>query len=345
MGVRDERRQVSLEANRKPAQLLSEQDVLNYEMPPMLVDDLIIENTLVQIAADYGVGKSFLALDLALSIAAGRSTFLGQPLNRQGPVLYMVGEGMGRFKLRVMAWKQFHQVSARLPFNVWNGPINLMDAGEVEDFIKALNKRRPALVVIDTLSRCIVGQDENHAAVMTQAVAACDQIRVELGTTVLLLHHMNKGGDKDRGSTTVPAALDTQFFLRRKTKSERGDDGQPISTDLPGRIWVIHKKQKDMELGAKIELVKEVVTLRGQSERNGRPATSCVWRVAGQSDDVALEGKIIEIVSENDGIALTTVAREKLRGVRYDDARAAVRALIAAGKLDNNKGLHLAAAA
>ena len=66
--------------------LLSEQEVLDYPMPPLLVDDLFVQRTLIQIAATYGVGKTFVALDLALSIAAARPTFLGKALHLEGPV-------------------------------------------------------------------------------------------------------------------------------------------------------------------------------------------------------------------------------------------------------------------
>ena len=214
--------QETTDVEQRHEKLLSEKSVLGYEMPPLLVDDLIVENTLVQIAAEYGVGKSFVALDLALSIAAGRTTFLGKPVRRQGPVVYLVGEGIGRFKLRVMAWKQHHHVSETLPFYVWNGPINLLDPVQVDMFVTALEGVEPALVVIDTLSRCIVGANENDTATMTEAVEACDRIRVKLKTTMLIIHHMNKGRGDRQGLNRDARRTGDAVLLKAENEADEG---------------------------------------------------------------------------------------------------------------------------
>src|SRR5688572_33486429 len=65
--------------------LLNEADMLTYPKPPVLVDDLLIAGTLAALVSEPGMGKSFVALDLALSIAAGQSRFLGFPLRVPGP--------------------------------------------------------------------------------------------------------------------------------------------------------------------------------------------------------------------------------------------------------------------
>src|SRR6185369_9103877 len=117
------------------------------------------------------------ALDLALSIASGRPTFLGRPLRESGPVVYVLAEGIGRFKLRVLAWKHHHGVTQPLPFYWMNGALDLLDETEVKDFIGAIHSHRPVLIVLDTLSRCLAGADENSQSAMTAALQSCELIR------------------------------------------------------------------------------------------------------------------------------------------------------------------------
>lgn len=217
--------------------------------------------------------------------------------------------------------------------------MNLLDPVQLDQFINAVADRRPALVVVDTLSRCIVGANENDTATMTHAVDACDRIRTTLNTTVLILHHMNKGGLQDRGSTVLPGALDSQFFLRPKTKRAVTDDGEAYAATLPGRIRLIHAKQKDLDQGSEIELVKEVVKLEGLHEANGLPVTSCVWLIADDFDDAQLDKQIIDKVRESPGIRKDRVSKNV--GVRKQVASAAIKALIDSGQLVDSEGLRL----
>src|SRR6185312_531093 len=83
---------------------------------PFLVQDLIVENSSVALVAAPGSNKTFLALDLALSVATGQPTWLNRRLNRSGPVVYVLGEGGGRFTLRMRAWEQEHGIADGYPF-------------------------------------------------------------------------------------------------------------------------------------------------------------------------------------------------------------------------------------
>jgi len=53
------------------------------------------------------------------------------------------------------------------------------------------------LVVIDTLSRCSGGADENSNTEMARVIAAADQVQQRFHCTVLIVHHAGK--DRERG--------------------------------------------------------------------------------------------------------------------------------------------------
>src|SRR5262249_46295895 len=83
--------------------LLTLADLDNLPDPEWLVDGLVGQNALVVLFGPPGVGKSFLALDLALSIATGRP-WLGRKTT-QGGVVYVYAEGTSELKHRAAAWR------------------------------------------------------------------------------------------------------------------------------------------------------------------------------------------------------------------------------------------------
>ncbi len=149
-----------------------------------------------------GVGKSFLALEYALRAA------------QENTVIYVAAEGASGYQARVKAWCMHHDADeGHLYFCA--EAVNLMKLQEVDAFLGVLSdlNAKPALVVIDTLARCMVGGDENSAKDMGLAIAACDRIRQRAHAAVLVVHHTGKGGDY-RGSSALKGALDTMIELK-----------------------------------------------------------------------------------------------------------------------------------
>ncbi|MFC4353390.1 AAA family ATPase [Fodinicurvata halophila] len=205
---------------RERGALLTFQELM--ELPPL---SFLVEETLVQgsFALMYGApkaGKTFLALDMALSVAAGR-TWQGRETQR-GHVLYVSAEGTGGLPQRVTAWIE----SARLDdlerkrltqnFRVWRNPVNLCSQDETAGLIGAIRDEQldPVLIVVDTLARCFVG-NENSAEDMGKFIAGVDSLRDAFpGATVLVIHHQGKDEEKGaRGSTALRGAIDTGIRL------------------------------------------------------------------------------------------------------------------------------------
>ena len=157
--------------------------------PEYLVEDVLVQDTLAVLYSPAGAGKSFGALDLALSIATG-TPWQGRAV-KSGAVVYIAAEGGAGLGQRVRAWMTKHQV-ARID-NAWFvlGAVNLLDEDEVTAFLAELSEVavKPLLLIADTLARCLVGGDENSAKDMGIAVAALDRLREALGCTALVLHH------------------------------------------------------------------------------------------------------------------------------------------------------------
>lgn len=165
--------------------------------------------------------KSFAALDIALSFAAGKKA-LGidyQP-DVQCPVVYAAGEGaIGIEKLRRPAYKAHRRVSASIPFySVSDVPTAGEDPSEIDEFVEQIEAVgiRPTLIVFDTLSRMLSGLDENSAKDASLAVKRVEEIKRIFNCVVLVVHHTGKDGKSERGSSAFRGGFDTLISCERE---------------------------------------------------------------------------------------------------------------------------------
>jgi RecA-family ATPase len=82
---------------------------LKYRAPEYIIMELFEADTLGLIFGDPGCGKSFLAVDIALSVATG-TPFHGRD-TKQGSVFFIAGEGHNGLARRFAAWSQARGVS------------------------------------------------------------------------------------------------------------------------------------------------------------------------------------------------------------------------------------------
>lgn len=192
--------------------LVSERELLTRPEPTALVEGRIFENTLITLYGPPGAGKTFVALDIAYSLATGLD-WLGAPVCAPGSVVYVAAEGVGGLNKRVRAWRDHRRHVDEADVLIGESAINLMELGDTQRLIDAIGEKRPQLVVFDTLARCLIGGDENAAKDMGTAVRHCDLLRSQLGAAVLLVHHSQKSGPVERGSSALRGACDTMLQL------------------------------------------------------------------------------------------------------------------------------------
>jgi AAA domain len=200
------------------ARLLTAAEVIKRPPPELLVEGLLFRSTLALLYGQPKSFKSFLALDLALSIAGGRDW--GDRTTAQGPVVYVAAEGLAGLGKRIQAWEQaygFKRTVTGEEFYVLPEKVRLLELGDVAALVDLTRLVQPRLVVLDTLNRCLVGGDENDSEDMGRAVDAIDRVR-QAGTTVLVVHHADKAGRHYRGHSSLEGAVDTVLKLERAGK-------------------------------------------------------------------------------------------------------------------------------
>ncbi|MFQ2034968.1 helicase RepA family protein [Aeromonas veronii] len=180
-----------------------------------------------------GVGKSMLALQLAMQIAGGPDWIELGKLGR-GAVLYLPAED---------PWPVLHQrlfalgggLDAELRANVerdlrlislQGASPNVLDSRWWEAI--AIWAEGVRLIVIDTLRR-FHDADENAACAMTQVLGQLERLAMGLACAVLFVHHTSKSaafqeaGDlqqASRGSSVLVDNIRWQAYLATMTKKE-----------------------------------------------------------------------------------------------------------------------------
>lgn len=197
--------------------LYTVEDIENRPPPEWLIEDIIVRDSLVLVYGKPGIGKSFLMVDIAASVAGG-VPWQGRPTG-YGSVLSIVAEGVGDLGLRTRAWRLAHDVETIPHLRFIDTPVNLFEskgyqadllASEISDTVF-----KPDLVIIDTLARSMPGGDENSAKDTGIVIDSAELLRRELGCTVVLVHHSGKDGRVERGSSALQGAVHTQIKLTK----------------------------------------------------------------------------------------------------------------------------------
>lgn len=209
-----------------------------------LVDDYLEADSLAQFFGDPGCGKSFVAIDIACSVATG-TPWHGREV-RQGAVFYIAGEGHNGLARRLRAWQDGKGIElSGAPIWKSTHAAQLYDATEaalVSEAIRSLSDScgvTPSLIVIDTLARNM-GADENSTEDMNAFIAHLDMyLRRPWNCTVIVVHHSGaQDKDRSRGSTALRGALDAEYKVELDGTS--------------AQIRVTPKKMKEAEMPAGI---------------------------------------------------------------------------------------------
>jgi hypothetical protein len=221
--------------------LLSISDIQKLPKINYLVKDVFPAVGLACIYGPSGSSKSFLALDLSLSIAC-KSEWFGLKI-KCVPVVYIVLEGLQGFIKRVNAWVLQNKIRPKKFFLI-RDDINLFNFADVSDLVASLQEANfvNGLIVIDTLNQASPGVDENSVKEISQVLNHLKFIQRETNSLTLIVHHSGKDINRGlRGSSSIRAALDTSIEVSSESytqkewrieKSKDSADGQTYKYSL-----------------------------------------------------------------------------------------------------------------
>lgn len=205
---------------------------MNLIKPPRwLVHDCIPLGGFAMLFGPPGSLKTFIALDLALSIATGATypwAGMWGRISEPGPVLFIMGEGRTNITPRVKAWEKLHWGGKEIAEEllVIADPVPRAKDVESDDFKGFLNlvkRKSPGgyrLAVIDTVSRSMQGINENSQQDASKLTMQVELMQKVLGCAVLAIHHTgHSNGDRTKGAATFEADPDTIIRADREAKS------------------------------------------------------------------------------------------------------------------------------
>jgi hypothetical protein len=183
-----------------------------------LVRGLLARGETVNLAAKWGVGKTWFGLDLALTVAdQERTTFLGRPV-KHGTVMFLdeeSSEDIVRERLSILGARR---LGVQNLLYLLNTGMKLTSGEDMTRLYEAVDEMRPLLVVFDSLTRFYSDLDENSASDMARLTEVIAPLSRQFGAAVVLIDHGTKTGTRDasnaaRGSGEKSAGVDRTWAL------------------------------------------------------------------------------------------------------------------------------------
>ena len=189
-----------------------------------LVEQLWTEQAVGILGGEPKCCKSFLALDIAVSVASGAAALRQFPVRRTGPVLLFPAEdslAVGRQRLEGIA-KAAQGGFDSLPVQVITAPTLRLDTEpDRQRLAQTVREQQPVLLILDPLIR-LHRVDENDATQMAVLLSFLRQLQRQFQLAVLLVHHARKDshssrpGQALRGSSELHGWGDSNLYMRRK---------------------------------------------------------------------------------------------------------------------------------
>ena len=210
----------------------------NRSLPVVRVADIVTEETrerwlIEELWGASAVGviggapkcsKTWLALDMSLSVATGTACLDRYEVPRPGPVLvYLAEDSLAIVRERVEGIARHRGLDLdAIPIHVITAPVLRLDREPHRtQLLETARQLRPRLLLLDPLVR-LHGIDENHAGEVAELLAYFRSLQRELDLSVVLVHHTRKnapGGNAAglglRGSSDIHAFGDSNLYLRR----------------------------------------------------------------------------------------------------------------------------------
>ena len=241
---------------------------------PNFIVDTLLSQGLHILAGSPKVGKSWLALWLAVTVAKGESVW-GMD-SRQGTTLYLcLEDSLLRIQNRLI------EVTEEAPENVHFCTEAALIGRGLEKQLEVFLSEHPdtVLVIIDTLQMVRGTYDHNYANDYRD-LSSLKKLADAYGIAILLIHHLRKEYAEDvfnriSGTTAISGAVDTSLTLVEKERGSGeaklfciGKDIEYGELELErdeNNIWRLKSDSRTMPRGGRLVfLLSELVTARGE---------------------------------------------------------------------------------
>jgi hypothetical protein len=192
--------------------------------PRWLVEQLWGASSVGLIGGAPKCSKTWLGLDLALSVATGTACLGRYAVPEPGPVLvYLAEDALPIVRQRVEGMARHRGLNLQqVEIHVITAPTLRLDREQHRrQLLRTAQRHRPRLLLLDPLVR-LHGIDENNASEVAGLLAYIRTLQRQLELSVILVHHTRKNGAAGvaagqtlRGSSDLHAFGDSNLYLKR----------------------------------------------------------------------------------------------------------------------------------
>ncbi|WP_376742135.1 helicase RepA family protein [Ensifer canadensis] len=222
---------------------LSELDE-NEPEPETRVQRLMPRTGFATIYGPPGCGKTFWAIHLGLTVAAGLP-FFGCETEKSG-VVYIAAEAGTGIKKRIIAARDRLGITDAEFYLITEAPnlgfSNPNDSNRLISDIQSHRVPNLGMIFLDTVARVTPGSDENSVQHMGAFIANADRIARHFDCIVVGVHHTGKDDGRGmRGSSAINGATDCEWWVRKEeggtrsaklTKMRDGEGDLSMTFDL-----------------------------------------------------------------------------------------------------------------
>jgi AraC-like DNA-binding protein len=286
-----------------PVQRVAELD-LQREQDRWLIEGLWGRSAIGLIGGAPKCCKTWMGLDLAISVASGTAALGHFAVHATGPALiYLAEDGLPQVRARIESLCRHRGLAlAGLDLHVITAPVLRLDlACDQQRLARTLDQLRPILVLLDPLVR-MHRLDENSAAEISGLLGYIRDLQRTYDVAVVLVHHASKKqrsqpGQALRGSSDLHAIGDSNLYLART--------GEHI-------VLTIEHRAASSPDPMPIELVAAGNT----------PYLRLCRRMAGggQVAHASLDQQVLDLLAQNAGLSRTELrARLRVNNQRLGD--------------------------
>jgi hypothetical protein len=229
-----------------------------------LIEDLWGASSVGVIGGAPKCSKTWLGLDMALSVATGTPCLGRYAVPERGPVLvYLAEDALPIVRERVAGMARHRGLDlAAVDVHVITAPTLRLDQERHRtQLLETARQLRPRLLVLDPLVR-LHGIDENNAGEVAELLAYIRSLQRQLDLSVILVHHTRKNaagvaaGQGLRGSSDIHAFGDSNLYLRRSTQHlvlSSEHRAAPASPAVQVRLVVADGQTTHLEVVGEVE--------------------------------------------------------------------------------------------
>lgn len=212
------------------------EEIMTEPLKPIefVVDNLIAQGLFI-LAGAPKIGKSWLALDVCLSVAKGEPVLNAK--TSQGTALYLCLED-SRIRIQNRLYEMTDEPTEQLHFALIADTIGSGLEEQIERFIS--ERPNTKIIFIDTLQKIRSDSPDSTYATDYRELSVLKTIADRRSVAIVLVHHLRKTKDADpfnmiSGTTGLSGCVDGSFVLSESKRGSRNATLYCVGRDIENR--------------------------------------------------------------------------------------------------------------